>query len=107
MFIQRLKKESIAEYIDYHKNAWTDLLKALRDSGIKEEIIWLYKDLTLIYISAENFDESISEVTKMEVFKKWGEIMQNLFAEAPDYSKDVKIERLEKIFDLNEQLKSF
>lgn len=105
MFVQRIKEGKISEYVDYHKNAWPDLLKVLKEFGTQEEIIWQYRDLVLVYISAENFDESMAEISKNEVFQKWHGIMQTLLSEIQDYSEKGKIDKLEKIFDLNEQLK--
>lgn len=105
LFIQKVKKEKKDEYIKYHKEAWQDLLKEMKSSGIEREMIWLFDENIIIYVMAENFDESYNKFSRTEVFQKWLQIMTPLLKSVQDYSKKGNIQKLEKIFDLEEQIK--
>ena len=44
-----LKEEFIEPYCDIHRNPWPELLKAIKDGGAKELLIWNYKNLSIVY----------------------------------------------------------
>jgi L-rhamnose mutarotase len=104
MYIQKVKEGKKEEYINAHKNCWQDLLIAMHKSGIKREIIWMHKNLILIYVMAENFKESMEIFSKTAIFKKWLNKMETLLDEVQDYTAGENIKCLEKIFDLEKQL---
>ncbi|MCL5986806.1 MAG: L-rhamnose mutarotase [Actinobacteria bacterium] len=106
VFVQRVKKERLDEYLEYHRNVWPELLKVMKNAGIENMLLWLYGDLVIVYVIAKNFDRNMAETAKAEVFQKWQETMKPLLSEIQDYSEEGKIKRLEKIFDLNEQLRN-
>ncbi|MCL4418361.1 MAG: L-rhamnose mutarotase [Actinobacteria bacterium] len=106
MFIQKVKSEKKEEYTRAHKDAWPDLLKVIKDSGIDRELIWLFGDYICIYMMTDDFDGAMSRLSKTDVFKKWSEYMGTLLAEMQDYSQGGgNVITLEKVFDLEEQLK--
>lgn len=104
MFTQTIKKNKKDEYIKAHKNCWPELLEAHKDSGIEREIIWIYGDDILIYIMAENFSRAIAKLEKIDVFKDWITKIKPLMSKMQDYSGKAKIVKLDKVFDLEEQL---
>lgn len=104
IFIQKVKEDKKEEYVKFHKNCWPELLKAIEESGIKRQIIWLYGENIIIYMMAENFDHSISELSKKKVFKDWDAIMNLLLDEKQDYFGKGKITKLNQIFNFEEQL---
>lgn len=106
MFIQKVKPDKKAEYIKVHKEAWPELLKAIKESGIDRELIWLFGDYVCIYMMAEDFDKAMNILAKKDVFKKWSELMSGFLDEMQDYSRGGKnVVTLEKVFDLEAQLK--
>jgi L-rhamnose mutarotase len=105
MFVQKVKDDKKDQYIKYHKNCWPDLLKAIKESGIEENIIWIYGNEVFNYAVSDNFDESMKILSEKQVFKDWSEKMESLFEVKHDFLSDKKVEKLEKIFDLEEQLK--
>ncbi len=106
LFKQKVKSDKRAEYVDAHENAWPELLKAIRASGVEREIIWMDGDYIYIYVMAENFDKAIENQKKTEVFPKWVDKMAPLLAEIQDYSDEGRVAGLEKVFDLEAQLEA-
>ena len=105
MFVQKVRADKKEEYIRMHKEAWKDLLIESKKAGFKKQILWMFGDYVLIYSMSENFDQSMSKLLKTEIQKKWQSKMDTLLEEVQDYSEEGKIDKLEKIYDLEEQLK--
>lgn len=95
--IIEVKESKIEEYIEIHKNPWREMLEAIRDSGIKEEIIYFHKNQSIIFMECEDFEYSNMKLRATDVCKKWDEKLIPWF-------EDVAIAFPEKIFDLNQQL---
>jgi L-rhamnose mutarotase len=104
LFIQKVKPEKKEEYIRAHKEVWPDLLKLIHESGVQRELIWIQDDTLYIYIMVEDFDKAISYQSKSKVFQDWLKEMSSFLAEMQDYSDEGGVVRLEKVFDLEEQL---
>jgi L-rhamnose mutarotase len=104
LFIQKVKPEKKEEYLEAHRKVWPELLREIRASGVEREIIWIDGETLYVYVMAENFDEALGKQGNSDVFKKWVEKMDPLLAEMQDYSEEGKIVKLDKVFDLEEQL---
>jgi L-rhamnose mutarotase len=104
LFIQKVKHEKREEYIGDHREAWPSLLKAIKESGIEREMIWINGNDTYLYIMAENFDKAMAELAEKRVFQDWLKKMGPLLAVMQDYSEEGKVVKLEKVFDLEKQL---
>lgn len=107
--VGEIKPESMDGYIKYHKEIhkgpYKELLEVIKKSGVKEEVIFIYKNLAIIYFEAEDIDKCYDFQGKFGVTEKWNKLMAPLFASAYGFSSSEKLPTLEKIFDLNEQLK--
>ena len=104
MFIQKLKKNKIDDYVKIHRNAWPELILAAKEAGVGREMIWLKDDAIYLYVMAENFDKAMANLHKTEVCKKWMQVIEPYFEEIQDFHGEGNIIRLEKIFDLEKQL---
>ena len=104
LFIQRVKPEKKEEYIQAHRKVWPDLLKLIRDSGVKRELIWIQDETLYIYVMAEDFDRALGYQGEQKLFQEWVAKMGPLLAEMQDFSEEGKIVKLENVFDLEEQL---
>jgi len=104
MYVQRVKEEKKDQYIKYHKECWPELIKAIKESGIERNIIWLYGNEVLIYTIAQNFDKSMKKLSEKKIFKEWNKKMEQLLEFMQDFLKEGKATKLEKIFDLEEQI---
>ena len=104
MFVQKVKKEKKQEYINTHVQVWPEVLIAIKESGFEREIVWLFGDYLCIYMMSKNFDNAWKSLTEKEIFKKWTkEILDPIFTEMQDFSREGRIIRLEKVFDMEEQ----
>jgi L-rhamnose mutarotase len=104
LFIQKVKPDRKEEYLEAHRKVWPELLSEIRTSGVEREIIWIDGETLYVYVMAENFDAALGKQGKSEIFRKWVEKMDPLLGEMQDYSEEGKIVKLEKVFDLEEQL---
>ena len=107
MFVQKVREDKKEEYIRFHKEAWRELLIEAKKAGFERQILWLSGNYVLIYSMAENFDESIAKLTQTDTHKKWQSIMDTLLEEAQDFSESGKVIKLEKIYDLEEQISQY
>ena len=107
--ISEIKPECLSSYIknhkEIHKGPYKELLEVIKKSGVKEEVIFIYKNLAIIYFEADDIDRCYEFQRKFEVVKKWNKLMAPLFISVYEFSSSEKLPTLEKIFDLNEQLK--
>jgi L-rhamnose mutarotase len=100
-----IKDEYIEEYKNKHKDIWKEVLEAIKFVGVKEILMWQYKNLSIIYYECENLEKVYNELGKLDIIKQWEETKPSWFKypDALDTTKGIKT--LEKIFDLSQQLK--
>ena len=107
--VSEIKPECMKSYInnhkEIHKSSYKELLEVIKKSGVKEEVIFIYKNLAIIYFEADDIDRCYEFQGKFEVVKKWNKLMAPLFISVYEFNSSEKLPTLEKIFDLNEQLK--
>jgi L-rhamnose mutarotase len=104
LFIQKVRPEKKQEYLEAHRKVWPEVLTLIKDSGVQREIIWIKDETLYVYIMAEDFDKALGRQGETKLFQKWVEKMQPLLSEMQDYSEEGRIVKLEKVFDLEEQL---
>jgi L-rhamnose mutarotase len=104
LFIQKVRPEKKQEYLEAHRKVWPEILALIRDSGVQREIIWIKDETLYVYIMAEDFDKALGRQGETKLFQKWVQKMQPLLSEMQDYSEEGRIVKLEKVFDLEEQL---
>jgi|GEM_PF-490233 len=107
--VGKLKPECVEEYKEKHKNLHLgkhkELLKVIKNSGIKDEKVFIHENMVVIYFEAEDLDKSYQIQGESDVVAKWNEIMKPLFDNTYDFNENESpFPMLEKVFDLNEQL---
>lgn len=95
-FVIELKEDCIDQYVDIHRNVWPEMLKAIKNAGAQEEILYIYKNFSIIFFICEDLDELYRELGNEDIVKKWD-------ATVGPWIESVS-PCLEKIFDLNQQL---
>jgi L-rhamnose mutarotase len=100
-----VKDEYIEEYKNKHKNTWTEVLEAIKSVGVEEILMWQYKNLSIIYYECDNLEKVYNELGKLDIIKKWEETKPPWFKDPGALDTSKGIQTLEKIFDLNQQLK--
>jgi L-rhamnose mutarotase len=104
LFVQKVRPEKKLEYIRAHEQPPAELMRLIRQSGVQREIIWLHGENLYIYLMAEDVDEALAFQSRTKLFQEWVEKMTPLLSEIQDYSGKGSVVKLEKVFDLEEQL---
>ena len=99
-----VKEEYIQDYIDIHKNAWPEILDAIKECGVENMYIFNYKNLSIVFYECEDIDKFYEELGKKEVTGKWNAVVHKWFEESPTLDGSDSVDTLEKIFDLKQQL---
>jgi L-rhamnose mutarotase len=107
--VSELKKDMVDKYIKYHKeiqkSEYKELLNIIKKSSVDEEVIFIYKNFVIVYFEAEDLNKSYDFQRKFEVTQKWDNLMKDFFDSKYEFSDADKLPILEKVFDLNEQIK--
>ena len=76
-----------AEYKRRHDAIWPELTTALRKAGVSDYTIWLDPETNHLFATlllAE--DNSLADVPKTEINRRWWDFMADVMATAPDNS---------------------
>jgi L-rhamnose mutarotase len=107
--VNELKDEYVKDYIDIHKNAhkthWKTQLRALKDAGAENCICFMDGNKAILFYQCEEINESFTKLGKDDDNNRWQAHIASWFANSPKFDGSQKVTGLEKIFDLNEQLK--
>jgi L-rhamnose mutarotase len=104
-FVLELKEEFVKDFSELHKNPWPEVLQALKDNGCNEHLVWIYKNLAIVFNESENMDTVFNRLDKVEILQKWNVLESPWIKTGPSKDSEGKTICLEKIFDLNQQLK--
>ncbi len=99
LLVIEIKDEYIDKYKDIHRNPWRKMLEAIRDSGYTKEVIFFYKNMSIIYLECPDnmtHEECDAILRSTDVCKEWDIKLCPWFASPPT--------KCEKIFDLEQQL---
>ena len=106
--VGEVRSEHLEEYKrlhrEIHKGPYRELLNVIRDSGVKEEAVFMYGNLAIIFYEAEDIDLCYQRQGSSGVAKRWNGLMSPMFASSYEFNVSNKLPVLEKVFDLNEQL---
>ncbi|MGQ0739638.1 MAG: L-rhamnose mutarotase [Bacteroidota bacterium] len=94
----------IAEYEQYHKNVWPEIIKSIRDSGI--EVLDIYRTGNRVFMIIEanedfSFDKKAAMDNSNPKVIEWEELMWKFQQALPRAKPGEKWRLMEKIFSLN------
>jgi L-rhamnose mutarotase len=99
-FKMKLKSGVVAEYKKRHDEIWPELQKELRAAGISDYSIFFdEKTLTLFAVQKLTDTNSVAELPKNPIVRKWWNYMSPLMETNPDHSPVVH--PLREIFHLD------
>jgi L-rhamnose mutarotase len=80
VYLQKLKKECVDEYLNYHNNIWPELVKAYKEHGITDISCFLNGCDLMVYMEKDEeiFESKKKELGKNEWENKWQKIMNGL-----------------------------
>lgn len=71
---------------------------------MKECIVYIHKNYSILLIECEDLEESFTKLGKNEITQQWNEVVLPMFAGKPKFDGSEEQKPAKKIFDLNEQL---
>lgn len=89
---------------EIHRGPYRELLNVIKESGVKEEAVFMHGNLAIIFYEAEDIDLCYKRQGSAEAAKRWNELMAPMFDSSYKFNVSEKLPVLEKVFDLNEQL---
>jgi L-rhamnose mutarotase len=106
--VNELKEEHVDDYVEIHKNAhkthWKTQLHALKKSGAENALVYIYKNLSIIFYQCDDINESFRKLGMDEDNNRWQAHIASWFAGNPKFDGTETVQGLEKVFDLNQQL---
>ena len=97
-FVLRVRPDKIDEYVATHRDVWPDMLRALKESGIRNYSI--FRDGTQVfgYFESDDLERAAAHLAEQEVCARWQDAMAELLEErVPDAGPPA----LEEIFRLD------
>jgi L-rhamnose mutarotase len=104
-FVIEIDENHMADYVSLHKNPWPETLKGLKEAGADELLIYRYKNLSILFYECEDINEVYRKWGATETCAKWNARLKNAYKVSPNIDGSGDVATLEKIFDLNQQLR--
>ena len=96
----------IAEYIEYHRNVWPEVLESLKKTGIKSDRIFILRTRLFMLLDVEDgfdpqLDLQIHTASPRE--KEWQTLMNKFQMPVEEAGEGEWWAQMELIFDMSEQ----
>ena len=104
-FVIEIDEGQMDDYVSLHKNPWPETLKGLKDAGADELLIYRYKNLSILFYECEDINEVYRKWGATETCAKWNARLKSAYKVSPNIDGSGDVATLEKIFDLNQQLR--
>ncbi|MDA8142629.1 MAG: L-rhamnose mutarotase [Thermoplasmatales archaeon] len=82
-FHLKIREDRIEEYKRRHQNVWPEMIRVLKESGIKNYSIFLEGTDVYGYWECENIDQTLGFLTENAVNNKWQEYMSDIILTTP------------------------
>jgi len=104
-FLLRIDPTRIAEYLEWHREVWPEMLSALHDSGYRNYSIFVDTSGLLVgYFEAEDPAAAIAAMQRTEVNARWSALLDELFVAVDEARPVGMVATLDLAFDLDAQL---
>ena len=103
--VLEIKKNHLEEYKNIHINPWKEVLGAIKKSGVKNLYIWIYKNFSILFFECEDINDFYKKYNEFNIVKKWHSLMKTWILKSQPIDGTEEIVPLEKIFDVNQQIK--
>lgn len=97
-FCFNVKEDAIAQYVEWHRKVWPEMLEALRDAGWRNYSLFTREDgLVFGYLETDDFDQALAGMAEREVNARWQALMAPYFQIDPGKRPDQSMERLTEV----------
>lgn len=102
-FMLKVKQHLVDEYKEHHKNVWTDMQEALRQTGWHNYTLFLREDGMLFgyFETPESLQAAQEAMAKTEVNQRWQDKMSPYFEIPEGAHADALFIELEEVFHLD------
>lgn len=101
-FTFKIRPELRDDYKKAHDEIWPEMVKALRDVGIRNYSIYFKEGgLMFAYLESDNYDLSMEKLSKMDVNTRWQKHMEKYFIKEDKSIIGPEVELLEEVFHLD------
>jgi L-rhamnose mutarotase len=97
-FVHHVRPDRIDDYVAAHANVWPELLRALRDAGIRNYSIYRDGHRVFGYFEADDLDATAAFLSTHPVNVRWQHAMAGLLEQPVPHGG---VPRLEEIFRLD------
>ena len=97
-FVLRVRPDKIDEYVAAHRDVWPDMLRVLKESGIRNYSIFRDGNQVFGYFESDDLGRAAAFLAEQEVCSRWQDAMADLLE---DRVPDAGPPRLEEIFRLD------
>jgi len=80
-FVLRVKPDRIDDYVEAHRTVWPDMLRALRDAGIRNYSIFRDGTRVFRYFESDDLERAGTYLAAQEVCARWQDAMAELLEE--------------------------
>jgi L-rhamnose mutarotase len=101
-FLLKVKQDKLEEYKRRHREVWSEMLDALRETGWHNYSLYLRQDGTLFgYLETPDFEKARTEMAAKDVNARWQAEMAPFFEQLEDQRPDEGMVLLEEVFHLD------
>jgi L-rhamnose mutarotase len=102
-FVLKVKADRLAEYKEYHKAVWPEMLDALRRTGWHNYSLFVRDDGLLFgyFETPESFQAALAGMAEEEINAKWQEFMAPYFEGLGGVHADESMLELQQVFHLD------
>ena len=97
-FVLRVKPDKIDEYVDAHRHVWPEMLRALREAGIRNYTIFRADNEMFGYFESDDLEAAAGFMAEQDVSARWQDAMAKLLE---DRVPNEGAPRLAEIFRLD------
>lgn len=99
-FKLRVRPECIEAYEEAHRHVWPELLKLLKDVGIRKYFIFRRGVELILTMEVDDFERAWSEIDKSPVNQRWQKAMAPLFQPMDELEPGERFPMMREVFYL-------
>jgi L-rhamnose mutarotase len=97
-FQLRIRPGMTDAYDEAHRHVWPELLKELRESGVREYSIFRRGQQLFLTMRVPDFQQFLAQMAVSDVNRRWQETMSPLFEPVPDLSENEPLAMMTEVF---------